>query len=151
MNRSLPIFPLLLISLMAGCSSQDAGKSAPGAASAPTSGVMMAQNRKHPLAKYLEVVGFRPLEKSQGKLTIKFGIVNHSDADISDLGLNIGLKPTTAKPDDAPFCAFSVKVPSLAPQEIANVSGECTTTLRVYELPDWQFIRATYEITSPQM
>ena len=97
------------------------------------------------------MAGFRPFEKGQGKLTIKFGVVNHSDADISDLGLSVGLKPITAKPEDPPFCTFSVKVPSLGPQDIANVSGECTTTLRVYELPDWQFIRATFEITSPAM
>ena len=96
-----------------------------------------------------EIVGFRTSEKGQGKLLVKFGIVNHSDADIADLGLNVSLKPVNAKPEDPPFCTFPVKVPALLPQEIANSSGECTTTLRVYELPDWQFIRATFEITAP--
>jgi hypothetical protein len=137
--------------LGAGCSSQDSSKAAAktGSDTIPP-GVMMAENRKHPLAKYLELVGFRLSEAKQGKLTVRFAVVNHSDADITDLGLNIGLKPVTAKADEQPFCTFSVKVPSLPPQDIVNTTGECTTSLRVYELPDWQFIRATYTITSPQ-
>jgi hypothetical protein len=138
--------------LVAGCSSQDSSKSPvsklPAPALAP--GLMVAENRKHPLAKYLEVVGLRPSEAKQGKLTVRFGVVNHSDADITDLALSLGLKPSTAKADDPPFCTFSVKVPALPPQELVNASGECTTTLRVYELPDWQFIRAVYTITAPQ-
>ncbi len=149
MNRTFPILSTLLISVIAGgCSSDKPAQSAQKSGSIPT-GVMMAENRKHPLAKYLELVGFRTSEKGQGKLLVKFGIVNHSDADIADLGLNVSLKPVNAKPEDPPFCTFPVKVPALLPQEIANASGECTTTLRVYELPDWQFIRATFEITAP--
>lgn len=109
----------------------------------------MADNRTHPLAKYLEVAGFRLSEKGQGKLTVKFAVVNHSDADIADLGLTVGLRPVTAKANDAPFCTFSTKVPTLAPQETANATGECSTQLRVYELPDWQFVRASFQITAP--
>lgn len=152
MNSLRAVLPLLLLSMiLAGCSSQNS--SVPGAQKTRTisnSGVMMAENTKHPLAKYLEVAGIRLTEKGQGKLTVRFGIVNHSDADISDLALNIALKPVTSKPEELPFCTFSVKVPSLGPQETANATGECSTTLRVYELPDWQFIRATYQIVSPQ-
>jgi hypothetical protein len=150
MKRLFPIPSALLLSILAGCSSDDSSKSdAKKHLTAPTAGVVMADNKKHPLAKYLEVAGFRLSEGSKGKLTARFSVINHSDADVTDLGLNVGLKPTTAKPEDAPFCAFSVKVPSLGPQETANATGECTTTLRVYELPDWQFIRASFQITSP--
>lgn len=110
--------------------------------------VTMADN-KHPLAKYLELAGLRLSEGKQGKLSVRLNVINHSDADVADLGLRIGLKPTTAKLEDPPFCAFAVKVPTLGPQETASATGECTTTLRVYELPDWQFIRASFQITSP--
>lgn len=144
MKRTLLLVPALVIA--AGCSQ----KPQPATQSnMPPTGVIMADNKKHPLAKYLELAGFRLTEKGAGKLDVKFGIVNHSDADIADLGLNVSLKPTTAKPGDAPFCTFSVKVPSLGPQDIANATGECKTQLRVYELPDWQFITANFEITSP--
>jgi hypothetical protein len=61
----------------------------------------------------------------------------------------VGLKPTTATAEEPPFCAFPIKIPSLGPQEVVNATGECTTKLRVYELPDWQFIRASFTITSP--
>ena len=110
----------------------------------------MADNTKHPLAKYLEVSGFRLSEAKQGKLTVRFLVINHSDADIADLGLNVSLRPITSPPSEPPFCTFPVKVATLGPQEVANALGECTTTLRVYELPDWQFIRASFQITSPQ-
>jgi hypothetical protein len=151
MKRLFPIPPALLLSMLAaGCSSQDSSKSsAVKHPTAPTAGVMMADNTKHPLAKYLEVAGFRLSEGKQGKLSARFSVINHSDADIAGLGLNIGLKPTTAKAEDAPFCAFSVKLPNLGPQETASATGECTTTLRVYELPDWQFIRGSFQITAP--
>jgi hypothetical protein len=152
MNRSFTIVPVLFLSMIGtGCTSQDSSKSAPAkTAKIATAGVMTADNTKHPLAKYLEVAGFRLSESKQGKITARFNIVNHSDADIADLALNVGLKPVTAAPAEPPFCAFSVKVPALGPQEVASTSGECTTTLRVYELPDWQFIRASFQITSPQ-
>ncbi len=153
MNRLSAIVPVLLVSMLAtGCSSQDSSKTAAPKLATPAlaPGLMVAENRKHPLAKYLEVVGIRLSEAKQGKISVRFGVVNHSDADIADLGLSIGLKPSTAKAEEPAFCTFKAKVPALPPQELVNASGECTTTLRVYELPDWQFIRAVYTITSPQ-
>jgi hypothetical protein len=40
-------------------------------------------------------------------------------------------------------------VPSLGPQEVKDISATALTKLRIYEMPDWQFIRAEVEITSP--
>jgi hypothetical protein len=42
---------------------------------------------KHPLNKYIEVLGFRMAEQGAGKLKITFAVINHSEADIGDLGL----------------------------------------------------------------
>jgi hypothetical protein len=44
---------------------------------------------------------------------------------------------------------FDAKVPSLGPEEIQDVTATAATKLRIYELPDWQFIKAEFEITSP--
>ena len=99
----------------------------------------MADNTKHPLAKHIEVAGFRMSEKPGGKLTVKMVVINHSRADVSDLGLDV----------KTPACTVSVKVPALAPEESKEVTGECTTQLRVYELPDWMFVRPTFTITAP--
>ena len=104
---------------------------------------------KHPLAKYIELVGFRLTEASAGKLNVKFAVVNHSDADIGDLAVKVKLTTTAAKPGDEPIAEFQAKVPSLPPQEIKEVSASGTTKLRIYELPDWQFLKSEFEITSP--
>lgn len=98
------------------------------------------------MAKYLELVGFRLSEKGAGKLAVKFAVVNHSEADIGDLPMKIRLTTTAAKPEDPPILEFDAKVPQLGPQEMKEVTAMGTTKLRVYELPDWQFIRATAEI-----
>ena len=113
----------------------------------PTSAVPI---KKHPLTKYVELVGFRLSEAGGGKLKIKFLVVNHSEADIGDLAVKVRLTTSTAKPDDLPIAEFDAKVPSLGPEEIQDVTASAPSKLRVYELPDWQFIRAEFEITSPQ-
>jgi hypothetical protein len=44
---------------------------------------------------------------------------------------------------------FEAKIPTLAPLEVKDVTAQANTTLRIYELPDWQFLRADFDITSP--
>jgi hypothetical protein len=140
--------PVALIFTLAACSAP-APESKPlknaGAAESTTTIV----SNKHPLAKYLELSGYRISETSAGKLNIKFAVVNHSEADIGDLTLKIRLVTTASKPEDPPITEFEAKVPGLGPQEIKDVAATATTKLRIYELPDWQFIRAEVEITSP--
>jgi hypothetical protein len=109
-----------------------------------------ASSKKHPLAKYVELVGFRLSEAGGGKLRVKFTVVNHSEADIGDLGLKVRLTTNSAKPDDAPIAEFQVKVPALGPQEVQDVTATAPSKLRVYELPDWQFLKADFEIISPE-
>jgi hypothetical protein len=139
-------FSAALVLTITGCSSPP--PSGPNKqAGPPISTSVVAAG--HPMAKYLEVVGFRLAESGAGKLAVKFAIVNHSEADIGDLGLKVKLSTTAAKPEDPPITEFDVKVPSLGPQELKDVSATGTTKLRIYELPDWQFIRANVEITSP--
>jgi hypothetical protein len=133
---------------MVGCSSQ------PGATQAKQSGPPEPPGAarpigKHPLAKYLELVGFRMSEAGPGKLNIKFVVVNHSEADIGDLAVKVKLTTTAAKPEDPPVAEFETKVPTLGPFEIRDVTAMAPTKLRIYELPDWQFLKAEFEITSP--
>jgi len=135
--------------MLVGCSSG----SGPDAnskkqASAPMA-VASAIVGKNPLGKYLEIAGFRVTEGGAGKLTVKFAVINHSDADIGDLAMKVTLTTTAAKPEDPPIATFDAKVPSLGPQESKDATGTATTKLRVYELPDWQFLKAQAEITSP--
>ena len=147
-------FALVAINLAAGawvltgCSAPvpDASQVKPAGAPQATDTVI---TNKHPLAKYLELSAYRITETSPGKLSIKLAVVNHSEADIGDLTLKIKLITSAAKPDDPPITEFEAKVPALGPQELKDVTATAATKLRIYELPDWQFIRAAVEITSP--
>ncbi len=142
-----PIICLALFSvLLTGCSSSstDTQKMKPNAA------LVTATNRNNPLAKFLELVGFRITETAPGKLAITFGVVNHSDADAGDVGLQVNIRTTASKPDDPPLFSFPAKVSGLGPNQIKEVTVDIPTKLRVYELPDWQFLRADFTVTSPQ-
>ncbi len=108
-----------------------------------------ASNTSNPIAKYIELVGFRVTERSKGHLIVQFGVVNHSEADVGDVKMTINLGTTAAKPGDPPLISFPAQVSSLGPSELKDVTVEVPTKLRVYELPDWQFLKADFQITSP--
>jgi hypothetical protein len=152
-GRTIIGLALAICAFSTGCGSSNPApkQAAPGRGRPQTGGQILAENTKHPLAKFIEIAGFRITESKPGRLRVEFGVINHSDADVSDLALNVDLRPTTAKDDEPGFCALTIKIPSLAPRSLKDVSGECPTKLRVYELPDWQFIRPTFQITAPPM
>jgi predicted component of type VI protein secretion system len=134
---------LCVVSLM-GCASSSADKQTKPAPSVPAR--TTASNKSNPLAKYIELVGVRANEKSPGHLQVQFGVVNHSEADIGDVKLDVSLGTTAAKAGDPPLITFSTKVPALGPNEMKQVSVDVPTKLRVYELPDWQFLKADFQI-----
>ena len=134
--------------MLTGCSAPAPDNSKVKQAGAPQATDTVFTNQ-HPLAKYLELSGYRITETAPGKLNVKFAVVNHSEADIGDLTLKIKLITTAAKSDEPPITEFEAKVPALGPQELKDVTATAATKLRIYELPDWQFIRAAVEITSP--
>ena len=104
---------------------------------------------KHPFAKYIELAGFRLTESKAGQLDVKFVTVNHSEAELSDMELTVRVRTTAAKPEDPPVVEFQAKVPAMSPLEVHDISAKAATKLRIYELPDWQFLRAEFDITSP--
>ncbi len=63
--------------------------------------------------------------------------------------MHLRLLTTVSKPTDDPVAEFDAKIPALGPQETQELTATAATKLRVYELPDWQFIRADFDITSP--
>jgi hypothetical protein len=128
---------------MAGCSSP-AKQAKPAAAS-----TAQTSQSSDPSAKYLELVGFRIIEKSPGHLEVRFGVVNHSEADLGELKMDVNVRTTTAKPDDPPLITFSTKV-SLGPSDLKLATVDVPTKLRVYELPDWQFLKPDFQLTGPK-
>jgi hypothetical protein len=137
---------ILLAGLLAGCSSPAPAPTQPAARATPAS----TKASDNPVAKYIELVGFRISEKGPGKLTVRFGVVNHSDADIGDLEMTVNIRTTTAKATDPPLFSFPVKVTALGPESLKETEVETATKLRIYELPDWQFLRSDFVVTAPQ-
>jgi hypothetical protein len=106
-----------------------------------------------PLAKFIEVTGFRIVTSSPDatkkdapkKSEVQYLIVNHSDADISDANVFVTLR--SVKPGQPPVCRFSFKVPSLGPFESKEMSSPIGNSTRAISLPDWQEIRAEVQIS----
>ncbi len=98
-----------------------------------------AQN--DPVLKNIELTGVRLTEDSNKKTYVQFVAVNHSGADLGDVSATVDLKSVNAKDQDPPVGSFPLKV-TLGPYEAKDLKAPLTTKLRVYELPDWQFLRA---------
>jgi hypothetical protein len=142
------LLPFTIALLLAGCSST-APEAKPAKSASPYGPGPATATGKHPLAKFIELSGFRLTLGKAGELKIKFTAINHSDADLEELGVHIRIVTTVAKPGDPPVTEFDAKVPALGPQEDHDVEATAATQLKAYEFPDWQFLRADFDITSP--
>lgn len=108
------------------------------AAAAPTTATAPHGN---PLLKQLEVTGLRLTEDSAKKVFLTFALVNHSPDALDNLKGKL-----TLHTKDAPVGTMEFSVASIAANRSQDVTGPLSTTLRVYELPDWQFLRAEIEL-----
>jgi len=99
--------------------------------------------QSNPELKDLELIGFRLTEDDKQKPFVEFVVVNHSGADLGTLTLKGDLK-AIAGTDMHTVGTFEFTTP-LNAYESKDVKVPLETNLRVYELPDWQFLRA--EIT----
>jgi len=115
-----------------------------------TPGAVSATPSANVLNKYIEVTGLRLLEDKPGKLEVEFVIVNHSQAPLIEVAGDVAIRPTTAARDGEAIGAFSFRLPELGPHEARSMRAPLQSKLRVYELPDWQFIRADVTVTSPR-
>jgi hypothetical protein len=147
--RRIPL-PALLASLLllAACSSP-APEAKPAATASPYGPGPASTSSKNPLAKFIELAGFRLTLESGNKVKVKFTAINHSDADLEQLGVHVRIVTTVAKPGDPPVTEFDAMIPPLGPDEDHDVEATGTTNLKAYEMPDWQFLRADFDITSP--
>jgi hypothetical protein len=100
------------------------------------------------MQKYVEVSGIRFVENAKKQTEARFVVVNHSGAEISNLAGTVNLMARGDK-QQTPVGQFSFSVPSLGPYESKDVTAPVNTTLKVYELPDWQFVSTQVQVTSP--
>jgi hypothetical protein len=121
------------------------------AASAPAATIAVKTPAKpSPFQKYVEVSGIRFVENAQHETEARFVVVNHSDADLADLGGTVSIFGRTAKAEEEAAGTFTFKLASLRPNESKEAVSPLVTKLKPYELPDWQNLSAQVQITSPQ-
>lgn len=100
----------------------------------------------NPLTKNLEIAGLRVSEDARQKIQVRMIVINHSAADMGDVKLNITLTSNPANGAPSNVATFPIAVSDLGPMEAKEVKGTFNTKLRAYEVPDWQFLKATAEI-----
>jgi hypothetical protein len=94
-----------------------------------------------PVLRNLEITGLRLTEDNQQKAFVQFVAINHSGADFGEVSAKVEVKALTSKGGSDPVGTFSFKA-NLGPYESKDLKVPFETKLRVYELPDWQFLRA---------
>ena len=117
------------------------------AKAAPATSAKGASGKVHPYMKHLEVAGIRLSEDARQRLQIKLTVINHSAADMAGLKLLVTL--TTKGKGGRTLSEVPVSVASLGPLESKDITATIPTKLRAYELPDWQFLEASFQITEP--
>jgi hypothetical protein len=130
------------------------GSHGSGSSGAPSAAVDSSADQSgakaNPYQKYVEVAGVRFVEdkKDKNKTLARFVLVNHSEADISGLGGNLTLSARAGKSEveAAGTCTFNT---NLGPFESKEVTVPLITKLKIYELPDWQFVTTDLRITAP--
>lgn len=148
MIGSMRLGLLVAMVCLVGCSSSSSSNKQAQATAPPLPMHFTATNTSNPIAKYIELVGFRINETSPGHLEVRFGVVNHSEADLGNVKMTVNVTTTAAKPGEPPLITFPAMV-KLGASELKDVTVDVPTKLRVYELPDWQFLKADFEITEP--
>lgn len=97
----------------------------------------------HPYAKYLELTGVRVVEDAKQQAEVQFIVVNHSAADLPEMKMQV-----TVRSGGKPLFDFPYSVPALGPYESKEAREKLKMEMKPYELPDWQFVKADFEITS---
>ena len=101
----------------------------------------------HPLAKFVEVTGLRLWPERQ-KLALKFLVVNHSSGPLGGFDIEVEVRAVNAKATDPALFTIKTPIKNIGPMESRDFTVPVSTHLRAYDLPDWQFLRATFRIAN---
>jgi hypothetical protein len=125
-------------------------KSAPGADSTTAALQQSAakSDSSNPYAQYLEVTGIRISEDEKQHAQAHLMVVNHSTADLPDLELQVSISTTTAKAGDDPLAVVTIKTGGIPANGSKDVAAPLQTKVRAYEMPDWQFLKASFTISA---
>ncbi|MGD0199695.1 MAG: hypothetical protein ABSD27_02980 [Bryobacteraceae bacterium] len=93
-----------------------------------------------PELRDIELTGLRLTEDTQKKAFVQFVVVNHSGLGLGRVAATVHLKAVARQAQET-VGTFSFET-TLGPYEAKDLKVPLATKLRVYELPDWQFLRA---------
>jgi hypothetical protein len=93
----------------------------------------------NPTFRYVELTGLRLTEDEKHKAFVQVVVVNHSAGDLGAVAATVNLKAVAKQTEEA-VGTFAFKT-TLGPYESKEIKAPLATKLRVYELPDWQFLR----------
>jgi hypothetical protein len=122
-----------------------------------TSSIAIAENpaakagaNANPFQKFIELSGVRFQEdpKHKDATLVKFVVVNHADTEIPGLSANVSVWGRTHKSGEEAQGTFAFTT-NMAPFETKEVTVPLTTKLKIYELPDWQYLNLDLQITAP--
>ena len=138
------VFIVILLGIIVWRQSRQATPAAaPNQAAQIAAAETIPTTQSNPELKDLELLGFRLTEDDKQKPFVQFVVVNHSGSDLGTLSLKGDLKGIVNRGMQT-VGTFEFSTP-LNAYESKEVKVPLETRLRVYELPDWQFLRA--EIT----
>jgi hypothetical protein len=103
-----------------------------------------------PLAKSIEVTGFRMQTGSAKKPEIQYLVVNHTPARFSGVTVYVTLYAADAKAGQPPLCRFQFAAPNLAPYQSKEMSSAIEQLPLQLSLPAWEDLRAAVDI-GPQL
>jgi hypothetical protein len=104
----------------------------------------------NPLQKYIEVVGVR-LMSAKGGQTVRFLVVNHAAAELSDLSANVTLYANTQRSEEDPVGMFKFHVNSIGANDSKEMTAPLKTDKAAYDMPeDWRNISADVQVQGPE-
>ena len=100
----------------------------------------------HPLAKSIEVTGFRIVVDPNRKSEIHYLLVNHSAAPLDDVTVFVTLRAANGKSGQPPLCRFSFRASGIGAFESKEMVSAIEKPTRTIALPEWQDLRADVQV-----
>ncbi|MEJ7605112.1 MAG: hypothetical protein WKF37_02340 [Bryobacteraceae bacterium] len=97
----------------------------------------------HPLAKHVEITGLRITDAAGGRAKVYLLVVNHSTAQLPEMKMKVDVQSPAGS-----LFEFDLPLRTLGPHESRELSTQVKTSLKPYELPDWQSLRARFQMVS---
>jgi hypothetical protein len=125
------------------------GTGTSGDPAAPALSSITEEGDAHPFRRHLEITGLRLFEDNRKNVVLRYTVVNHSPAELPGVELRVLLTTKKAAEKDPAIAEITAKVGDIPAQGAKEMEAPIKTSLRAYELPDWQFLDIRFSVTAP--